>query len=92
MFSLEPTLYFCVYYAPNFNLDPFHSSKCILKLQLRELDDLDLEEEDDEEDGVSGFHHQPIPTQPSPQQHIMQRQNLGVAPTVPLPGTLISAF
>ena len=63
-----------------------------MKLQLRELDDLDLEEEDDEEDGVSGFHHQPIPTQPSPQQHIMQRQNLGVAPTVPLPGTLISAF
>ena len=85
MFSLKPTLYFCVYHAPNFNLDPFQSSKCIL--QLRELDDLDLEEEDDEEDGVSGFHHQPIPTQPSPQQHIMQRQNLGVAPTVPLPGT-----
>ena len=55
-------------------------------MQLRELDDLDLEEEDDEEDGASGFHHQPIPTQPSPQQHIMQRQNLGVAPTVPLPG------
>jgi len=60
--------------------------------QLRELDDLDLEEEDDEEDGVSGFHHQPIPTQPSPQQHIMQRQNLGVAPTVPLPGDLDRQF
>ena len=84
------------YHAPNFNtLIHFifsKISKYILKLQLRELDDLDLEEEDDEEDGVSGFHHQPIPTQPSPQQHIMQRQNLGVAPTVPLPGTLISAF
>ena len=60
-----------------------------MKLQLRELDDLDLEEEDDEEDGASGFHHQPTPTQPSPQQHIMQRQNLGVAPTVPLPGRIL---